>query len=325
MKKISIIIPCKEIDAMTEKCISECLRLNYPDFEILVLPDEASKLSLKKLKNKKIKIIKTGKVKPAFKRNLGMKKAKGKFFAFVDSDAYPEKNWLKNAVKYFDNKEVGIVGGPNLTPREGNFWEKVSGYILSSFFVSGKADIRYKITKNRYTHELPSCNYVSRKEASSEYDECYLTAEDSKFCFICKKRGYKILYANDVIVYHHRRDSLKKHLKQMWIYGRDIAWLIKKGFSFDKLYYSILSLFVIGFTVGVILSFFNLWVRIIFLFCLLIYFLIMLVTSIHENFKISFWVFAGSISTHFWYGLGFLYGILFRNRTAEASKGLNVR
>lgn len=320
MKKVSIIIPCKELDARTEKCILECLKLDYPNFEILILPDKPKQKISEKFKDEKIKIIKTGKVKPAFKRNLGMKKAKGEFFAFIDSDAYPDKNWLKNAMKYFNNKEVGIVGGPNLTPAEGDFWERVSGHILANFFVSGLADIRYKITKNRFTHELPSCNYISKKEVASEYDPGFLTAEDSKFCFICIEKGYKVLYAGDVVVYHHRRDSFRKHLKQVWIYARDIAWVTKNEFSFNKLYYSVLSLFIIGFFAGMVLSIFNLWVRLVFLGCLLIYFLIMLVTSIHESVKTTFWVFIGSILTHFSYGFGFLYGVLFKQKFEQFSE-----
>ena len=322
MEKISIIIPCREIDAMTEKCIEECLKLDYPNFEIMVLPDEESK---KKYKDKKVKVMKTGKVKPAFKRNLGMQKSDAQYFAFIDSDAYPIKDWLKNSMKYFRDKKIGIVGGPNLTPPEANFWEKISGEILANFFVSGKGDIRYKVTKNRYTHELPSCNYIAKKEVASEYDPSFLTAEDSKFCFHCTKKGYKILYAKDVVVYHHRRDSFKKHLRQMWIYGRDIAWLTKKEFSFDKLYYFILSIFSVGFVAGIVLSFFNIWIRILFLVGALIYLLIMLVTSINKNLRTSFWVFVGSVLTHFWYGFGFLYGLLVKNKTADASKGLNFR
>ena len=53
-----------------------------------------------------------------------MEKAEGKYLAFIDDDAYPRKDWLKNAVKYFDSsRKIGIVGGPNLTPREANFAE----------------------------------------------------------------------------------------------------------------------------------------------------------------------------------------------------------
>ena len=227
--KISIIIPCMEINEQTIKCIKECLNLDYEDFEILVLPDHTNKKS----KDDRLKIIESGKVKPALKRNLGMEKAEGDLYAFIDDDAYPRKDWLKNAVKYFEDENIGIVGGPNLTPKEANFAEHVSGYVLSNFFIIGPPSIRYKISKNQYVKELPSCNYISRK-LGIKYDESLLTAEDSKYCFDTSKKGYKIYYVSDVIVDHHRRDTLWKHLKQMYIYGRDIAGHTKKEFTLDK-------------------------------------------------------------------------------------------
>lgn len=321
MKKsilVSIIIPCREIDFLTQKCINKCLELDYDNFKILVFPDDSEI----KFKDKRVKIIKTGNVnvRPSFKRNEGMRIAKGEFFAFIDSDAYPIKDWLKNALKYFKNEKVGIVGGPNLTPSEGNFWEKISGYSLSNFFVSGKAAIRYKISRSQYTHELPSCNYIARKEASSEYDHNFLTAEDSEFCFNCKKKGYKILYAGDVIVYHHRRKTFWKNIKQVFVYSRDIAWLTKKDFSLDKLYYPILSLFVIGFLEGIISSFFSYTIKEFFIIFLFFYLLIMLVTSINKNIKTSFFVFISSILTHFSYGFGWLYGIFAKQKSEQFSE-----
>ncbi|MFZ5955031.1 MAG: glycosyltransferase [Nanoarchaeota archaeon] len=306
MKKASIIIPCKEIDELTDKCVRECLKLDYDNFEILLLPDIANK----KYNDKRLKIIKTGHIKPSAKRNLGMEKATGNFFAFIDSDAYPSKDWLKNAIRYFEDEKIGIVGGPNLTPPNVNFAEKISGYVLSNFLATGPACVRYKIEKNQYVKELPSCNYISRREISPKYDVNFLTAEDSEFCFKISEKGYKILYAKDVVVYHHRRDSLKKHIKQMYIYGRDIAWLTKKDFSFDKLYFSLLTLFVLGIVAGIFLSFFNPLIKNIFLVCLCIYIILMASTNIHENFKVSFFCFATTITTHFAYGLGWLKGIL---------------
>ena len=311
-QRVTIIIPCKEIDEHTKKCVKKCLELNYSDFEIIVLPDAKNGLE----KNKKVLIIETGKVKPSTKRNVGMKNATGEFFAFIDSDAYPEKNWLKNALKYFRDKNIGLVGGPNLTPHETNFFEKVSGYSLANYFTSGDAYIRYKKSKSQFVKELPSCNYISRKKISPKYDGSFLTAEDSKFCFDIAKKGYKILYSEEIVVYHHRRDSLKKHLKQIFIYARDIAWIIKKKFSVDKLYYSILSIFVFSFFMGIILSFLQipLFIKIIFWYLVLIYLLIISVTSIHESFKMSFNIIITSILTHFSYGIGFIYGILTKKK-----------
>ncbi|MBU0894318.1 MAG: glycosyltransferase [Nanoarchaeota archaeon] len=325
MKKVSIIVPCREIDFMTGKCIIKCLKLDYEDFEILILPDTIDREASKKYKDKKLRIIETGPVKPAFKRNLGMEKSKGNFFAFIDSDAYPEKDWLKNAMQYFKEEKIGIVGGPNLTPTEGNFWEKISGYVLSNFWTSGDACVRYKKSKNCFVKELPSCNYISRKEISPKYDPSFLTAEDSEFCFKVEDQGYKILYAKDVVVFHHRRDTLKKHLKQMFIYGRDIAWLSKKKFTLDKFYYSVLSIFTLGVVGGIILSFFSSIIKVIFLFLMLIYLLIIFSTSIHKNINITFWITTTTILTHFYYGFGWIYGILFKNKNIQANRGLNIR
>lgn len=306
MMKVSIIIPCREINEITIKCIRECLNQDYKNFEIIVLPDN----TYKKAKNKRLKIIETGKVKPGLKRNIGMENAEGEFYAFIDDDAYPRKDWIKNALKYFEDDKIGIVGGPNLTPRKSKYFEKISGYVLSNFFVLGEASIRYRITRNRNVKELPSCNYISRADISPKYNVDFLTAEDSKFCFDISNRGYKILYASDVIVYHHRRDSLRKHLLQMFVYGRDVALLTRKEFYIDKLYYFIPSFGFLIFILGLIGSFFNIFIKNLFLLTILIYLLFILFTSFHDNLKTSFLVFITSIGSHFAYALGWFKGIL---------------
>lgn len=318
MKKISIIIPCPEIDSLTEKCIQECLKLDYDDFEIIVLPDEEDEKISEKYADRKLRIIGTGRenTKPSFKRNIGMREARGDFFAFIDADAYPRKDWLRNTIKYFKDEKVGIVGGPNLTPHEGNFWEKVSGYSLSNFLVSGHAAIRYKISKTQFVTELPSCNYIVRKNAASEYDPKFLTAEDTKFCFNARKKRFKILYARDVIVYHHRRNTLSKHLKQMVIYGRDNIWLMKREFSRNKSHLLITSLGLLGFLGGIVLSLFYPLIRDLFLIIVGVYLISLLFTSIKENLRTTFWVFVVSAITPFLHGFGSLYG-LFKKQKVE--------
>ena len=178
------------------------------------------------------------------------------------------------------------------------------------------------IAKTQYTHELPSCNYIVRKEAASEYNSCFLTAEDSEFCFTCVEREFKILYAKDVVVFHHRRDSLGKHLKQMFIYGRDIAWLLKERFSIWQTYYSIMSIFVVGFFVGLFFSFFSSVVMFLFVVGLIIYVFVILLTSLHEDITTAFWVTLATIFTHFAYGFGFLKGLFWRNPMLEAGEGV---
>ena len=305
MKRISIIIPYRIFDKYLEECLDGISKLDYKDFEIILLPDKITK------EDNKYIVKETGKVKPSVKRNLGAKFSKGEILAFIDADAYPRNDWLKNSIKYFEDIEVGIVGGPNLTPRNVNIWEKVSGDCLGMYVCSGSAAIRYKVSKEvKDVIELPSCNLLIKKELFNGFDESLLTAEDTKLCFEVKEKGKKVLYAYDVVVYHHRRDSLGKHLKQMWIYGRDVAFLIKEKFSFDKLYYSLLSLWVIFLIVGSLFSIFNEIIRYFFLSVILIYLIIISISSLLTNLKRSLLDFFTVILTHISYGLGFIYGIL---------------
>ena len=84
--RVSIIIPCKEIGDYARESIEHCLKLDYPDFEILVLPDAKSTLNLLG-----VRIIPTGPVGPAEKRDLAASKADSELLAFIDDDAYPDK------------------------------------------------------------------------------------------------------------------------------------------------------------------------------------------------------------------------------------------
>jgi len=330
---VSIIIPCREINNDTKKCITECLKQSqsYKEFEIIVLPDNKEKSPFKIKKNKvkiNLKIIPTGRgTKPSVKRNLGMRKANSKttVYAFIDSDAYPEKDWLKNAMQHIQISEVGMVGGPNLTPNEASRDEKLSGYILENFIASGNASIRYKKAKEQFVKELPSCNFIVKKQYATEFPSNLLTAEDTKFCYNILAKNKKILYSPDIVVYHHRREFLEKHTNQMWIYGRDIAFLVKKAINSKKEdnnkegsnkkiiksipYFSLLSILSIYLSLGILSDIFSSGSNGFFNFTLFVYLIAIFMTSLRKSLKITSKIFIGIIATHFAYGFGFIYGL----------------
>ncbi len=306
--KISIIIPCRNIDKYCAETLNYCRKLDYGNFEIILLPDEPISKKIKR-----VKVIPTGKIKPSTKRNLGVEKAKGEIIAFIDADAYPIKKWLTNSIKYFKNPQIGIVGGPNLTPKEDSISQKASGEILASPLGGGRFSIRYLIRKGKFVKELPTCNLLIRKSLFDKiggFDDTLLTAEDSKICFEARKLGKKVLYAGDVIVFHHRRKLFWPHIKQMWIYGRDKAWLVKEFFSFDKLYYFLPSLWVLFLIFGGFASYFSPLIKMAYFSIVFIYLLAMLFSTIITTIKRSPLVFPGIILTHISYGLGFIYGLM---------------
>ena len=89
--KVSIVIPCKQIGKYAEESIRNCLSLDYPHFEILVLPDTEYKKGVPNIKS-----IATGPVGPAEKRDLAAQHAEGDILAFITdpiSKQYQQDSW----------------------------------------------------------------------------------------------------------------------------------------------------------------------------------------------------------------------------------------
>jgi len=315
---ISVIIPCRRIDKYVKECLNHCLKLDYQNFEIILLPNDKPEQKLS-FDTDKIKILPTDSVKPSIKRNLAIKNSQADILAFIDADAYPVPNWLKAALKYFNDKNIGMVGGPNITPPADSLMQKASGEIFSSVVGTGLTSLRYlarhKFRKGLPVKEMPSCNLLVCRDLAQKiggFDEKLLTGEDSKFCFQARKLGKKIINASDVIVYHHRRRLFWDHFKQVWIYARDKAWVIKEDFSWDKLYYFIPSFFILGLTGGLIIWPIY-WLRLIYLGVIIFYLLIVLLASL-KRLAIAPLIFMGIILTHILYGLSFICGLIIKQK-----------
>lgn len=198
---VSIIIPCKDIDKFTKDCVNSCKQLNYEEYEIILLPDNASE------RMDGVRLISTGPVTPGAKRNIGVSNSLGEICAFIDSDAYPRNDWLSNAVEYFKGPQIAAVGGPGLTPEEDSFMQKASGFVLSSHMV-GNLSKRYKSEHVLESDDIHSCNLLMRKSILVKiggWSEKYWPGEDTLICRAINGLGKKLIEAPDVVVYHHRR------------------------------------------------------------------------------------------------------------------------
>jgi len=309
---ISIIIPCKEVDVYTKQCIDYCRKLDYENFEILLLPDNASE------NIEGVRVISTGCVTPGRKRNIGVANAEGEFCAFIDSDAYPSKDWLKNVMKYFDDPVVAGVGGPGLTPEQDSFMQRASGHVLSSFMV-GSISSRYKAAKSFESEDIHSCNFIARKTVLKEvggWNEKYWPGEDTLICLAIKKLGKKLVEASDVVVYHHRRPLLVPHLKQVSRFGLHRGFFAKRfqGNSF-KLTYFIPSLLVLSLFTGVLASLINPFLINALLCAVSLYLILGLIPTLLEvrDARLILLVWLGIIATHVVYGVSFLVGLMKRD------------
>jgi cellulose synthase/poly-beta-1,6-N-acetylglucosamine synthase-like glycosyltransferase len=224
---VSIIIPFYKNLSYLDECLKHCLDLDYPCYEILVVSNYSLERSYEK-----IKVIIIDEKGQGHKKNAGLSHASGEICAFIDDDAYPNQDWIKNSIKYFGDPDVVAVGGPGVTPPNDNFMQKAGGLIYELPIGSGKISFRYASAKKKTkVDELPGYNLFVRTSFLREIGGInvkYRSGEDSILSNRIVKLGKKFTYADDVVVYHHRRPLFRSHLKQVSTYALHRGYFAKK-------------------------------------------------------------------------------------------------
>jgi cellulose synthase/poly-beta-1,6-N-acetylglucosamine synthase-like glycosyltransferase len=316
---VSIIIPLYVICNRFFEDFKKFDSLKYPHIEIIVVCDK--KVSLPKLK-RSIKFILTNKkhTGPAEKRDLALKYVKGDICAFIDDDAYPRDNWIKEAIKHFKKRDIVAVGGPGVTPPNDSFLEKIGGYIIESYLCSGGIQYRFYQTGAKiFVNDYPAYNLFVRTSVLKKvggYGSTFYGGEDTLLCMKLIKYG-SILYDSNVVVYHHRRKFPIASLKQIAGVG------LHRGYFFmrypetsRRLIYLIPITLTIGFLGGIVISLIN---PKLFLFPFLLNILFFLVLGLVSVLRHRVNVISSAIAgigimlTHITYGVFFVKGLLTRH------------
>jgi cellulose synthase/poly-beta-1,6-N-acetylglucosamine synthase-like glycosyltransferase len=221
----SVVIPLQQLSyVLLFENLPALNNQTYKKFEVIVLPNEHSQYDISLLKKYKwVRIIPTGNsTKPAEKRNIGAKQAKGNIVMFLDDDAYPRDDCIEQASNLFTGKIVAVCG-PGILPPHASLWEKVFDEVLKSWVGSGGYTYRFTRRKKRYVDDYPSMNFSIDKNIFLQlggFKGNYWPGEDSKLCEdVVYKERKKILYHPRVVVFHHRRKDLASYVRQHANYG----------------------------------------------------------------------------------------------------------
>ena len=305
--RVSIIIPCKSIDDYTIKCLEVCKTLKEEP-EIILLPDE-----MPKTEQKGIVVIPTGPVPPGKKRNIGYDRSTGSYCAFLDSDAYPRNDWLKNALAILQDPQIIAVGGPGVTPLEDNAKQRAGGMVYESILM-GNLGSRYLSHEIKESDDIHSCNLIVKKDAMAgvKWTEKYWPGEDTLFCLDLKKKGVgKMVESGDVVIFHHRRELFRKHLKQVSAFGLHRGFFFKRFPETSRKPLYAMPLFIVLVTIA--LPILGILLNPIFLLLFGLEFVAYLIVAVHASRKeprLLAWVFSGLIVTNWGYGLSYLKGLL---------------
>ncbi len=322
--KFSVITPVLQWNEMVEQMIENTVEAGKgKDIEIVLIPD--APIEVPERFREKVKVVAVGRKTPAEKRNVGVRESSGEIIAFIDDDAYPEKNWFDVAEKCFDEDEkIGAVGGPNLTPPDATEMEKISGFVYGSPLGGGGTRFRYvKGRKRMLIDDFPTCNLFVRRSAFEDvggFNLDYWPGEDTFFCNELVKSDWKILYEPELIIYHHRREAVVPHLKQVWRYATTRGFFARKfGGNSIKPTYFLPSLAVLG-GIGILiltaLGSIPLLTTALLTTAYLTAVLVNSAVSGAKSIKQLLLTSYTTILTHLTYGIGFLKGFLFPKKRA---------
>ena len=325
---VSIVIACPRRSWMLDECLEAIRGQSYTNWECIVLPDDEEKAEGEV---GDVRFISTGKVRPAEKRNIGIREAKGEIIAFIDDDAYPEAHWLEYAVKYFGDKDIGAVGGPGVTPPGDAKMAALGGRVYDNWLVSGNYRYRYHAGGVRMdVEDYPSCNLFVRKDILDRiggYRTDFWPGEDTLLCKDIIDNWKRIVYDPWVVVYHHRRPLFLPHLRQLGRYAFHRGYFCKR-FPSNSLRFSyfVPTLFDLYLLVLSVVGVLNLTgvdsLRVTFhrfggYLPLWLYVAVVALTTIHYKPHVWLLTAAGVIASHVWYGVRFIQGLCAKKAPCE--------
>jgi len=302
---ISVIIPVKNGDKTIEACLSAVFKQSLKPYEVIVVDGHSADNTEKKAQQFPVTILYEDYRTRSGACQIGFEHATGEYIAFTDADCVPDKDWLLNLSKEFNDGIVG-VGGAIKNVGDG-FWLDSVNLAYGTFLGSANS-IQGGVVKNKgFVSSISGCNSMYRKAdlvAVGGFNHKLPGAEDSELNARLTKRG-KLLFVPNAVVLHNHGRGLKDFAKQMLRYGRDRGVARKFSLAVVPSLVFFLLLLSLIFTPWILLS------------AIVLYLVIIILTGIifalrKKNSKYVFSIPLIYVIEHSLYSVGFWKGLIFR-------------
>ena len=203
-------------------CLNSLFNLDYPKNRLgIIVVDNCStdgSVDFIKRRYPNVVILKNDINNYARANNLGIRKAKGEYLAFINNDIRVEKDWLIEIIRVMEKKRRVGVAGCKLLFDDNRI--QSSGHVEYPNFYWGDRGFKEEdIGQYENIEEVFSvCGaaIIFRKTCLKEvgfFDEDFnLYLEDLDICFRCARINWKILYIPKSIAYHNFRGTSNSEL-----------------------------------------------------------------------------------------------------------------
>jgi GT2 family glycosyltransferase len=221
---ISVVVCSYNGERTIRDCFEGLLKLEYPNFEVIVVDDGSSDATAAITREYGFRLISTENRGLSNARNTGLEAATGEIVAYLDDDAYPDPHWLTYLAATFLSTTHAGVGGPNIEPPGDG--------PIADCVANAPGNPAHVLISDQEAEHIPGCNMAFRKaclEAIGGFDAQFRTAgDDVDVCWRLRQRGWTLGFSPAAMVWHHRRNSVRAYWRQQRGYGRAEGLLERK-------------------------------------------------------------------------------------------------
>ncbi len=229
---VSVIVPARNMESSIGACLNSLTQLDYPRdrYEIIVVDGRSTDQTpvIARASGATV-VFDEGKGRAAA-LNIGVSHAKGKYWAFTDADCVVDRGWLRGGLRPFGDSSIAGVGGAVVSPAT------AEPFARAVTFFSDLLNAQLHFGFRKFT-EVASAEFIAG--ANSIFDSAKVFAvfpvpeiirggEDQVLCQRVRDRGYRVVFAPDVIVNHFANySSVRAWCRQMIRAGKARMQMIR--------------------------------------------------------------------------------------------------
>lgn len=223
--KVSVVVACYNGGRTLQPCLESLGRLNYPDYEVIIIDDGSTDITPQVASlYKNFRCLRQEHQGLSVARNAGLACAAGEIIAFTDADCRADEDWLYYLSSDLQKGSFVGVGGHNFLPPD-------DSAVAAAVMVSPGGPAHVMLTDRQAEH-IPGCNMAFYKWALAEiggFDPIFHRAgDDVDVCWRLQQRGFRIGFSPAGFVWHYRRSTVGAYLRQQSGYGEAEAMLVRR-------------------------------------------------------------------------------------------------
>jgi len=216
--KISVVMPVYNSEKYLKESIGSILNQTFKDFELIIVDDCSTDNSLKIIKgykDKRIKLFRNKKNLGTVRtRNIGLKKAKGKYIAVMDSDDMSFQSRLRIQLNYLEgNPHIFLVGGSAVyiynDSKDVRKFRKYDDYKMLAWRLPKSCSIIHSSVMFRNTGE--------------KYNEAFTSAHDYNFYLEMLAKGKNLTNLPNFLVIHRVHKSSAHSNNNLQAFFRNVT------------------------------------------------------------------------------------------------------